>query len=261
MPTATFRFHTTLNDFLPKDKWQVEISVTFDEHETVKHLIESLGVPHTEVDVILINGISVDFSNRLADGDRVDIYPGRETVEGKGIIHLQPINFGEKRFVLDGHLGKLASYLRLLGFDTLYRNNYDDDELAEISQKDKRILLTRDRGLLMRNQVRHGYWIRAIFPQKQVVEVLSRYNLANKTQYFSRCARCNGYISQVEKADVFDRLEPKTRLYYDDFRICQQCNQVYWKGSHFERLDAKLKNLVDLSSALKRLDFEQFQLI
>jgi uncharacterized protein with PIN domain len=251
MSAAIFRFHTTLNDFLPKDKRQVRITVTFNGHETVKHLIESLGAPHTEVDVILINGISVDFSNQLADGDQVDIYPGREIIDGIAIIRLQPVIFGEIRFVLDGHLGKLASYLRLLGFDTLYRNIYDDDELAEISQKDGRVLLTRDRGLLMRNQVRYGYWVRAKFPQKQVVEVLSRYNLADQTQYFSRCARCNGYLNPVEKADVFDRLELKTRLYYHEFRMCQQCNQVYWRGSHFERLEAKLKNFVELSNSAK----------
>jgi uncharacterized protein with PIN domain len=151
------------------------------------------------------------------------------------------------RFVLDGHLGKLASYLRLLGFDTLYRNDYDDDELADTSSNQRRILLTRDRGLLKRNRVWFGYCIRARSPGEQVVEVLKRFDLAERAHPFSRCACCNGLLTPVEKVDVFDRLEPKTKLYYDDFRICQDCDRIYWKGSHFERMESQLQDLLKLS--------------
>ena len=155
----------------------------------------------------------------------------------------------EPCFVLDGHLGRLASHLRLLGFDALYRNDYDDDALAEISSNQDRILLTRDRGLLKRNQVRSGYCVRAKSPQEQVIEVLRRFDLAEQAHLYSRCARCNGSLIPVDKADVFDRLEQKTRLYYDDFRICQQCCQIYWKGSHFERMESQLKNLLARSGS------------
>jgi len=247
MPEAKFRFYAELNDFLPTDRQQAEIDIPFNGHETVKHLLESLGVPHTEVDVILVNGASVDFNARLVDGDRVEIYPGDERLTGESYVHLQPVGLLEPVFVLDGHLGKLASYLRLLGFDALYRNDYDDNELAEISNVDERILLTRDRGLLKRKQVRQGYCIRAKSPQKQVVEVLKRFDLAERIQPFSRCARCNGCLLPVAKTDVFDRLEPKTKLYYDDFRICKYCDQIYWKGSHFRRMESQLMALVELS--------------
>jgi uncharacterized protein with PIN domain len=248
MPVATFCFHAALNDFLPKENRGAEITITFAGHETVKHLVEALGVPHTEVDVILVDGVSVDFSVQLAPGAQVDVYPHGETLVAKPLIHLQPENLNEPCFVLDGHLGKLAAYLRLLGFDALYRNDFDDAELAEISERENRILLTRDRGLLKRSQVQHGYWVRVKSPKHQVVEVLQRYDLAERTHPFSRCARCNGLLIPVPKAEVYDRLEPKTKLYYDDFRQCKVCDQVYWKGSHFKRLEKDIQTLLDQAS-------------
>jgi uncharacterized protein with PIN domain len=246
MPVAVFRFHTELNDFLSKEKQQAEIVIPFDGHETVKHLAEALGVPHTEIDVILVNGVSVEFSFQPADGDQIDVYPA-QTINGVSIIHLQVENLGEMRFVLDGHLGKLASYLRLLGFDSLYRNDYEDQELAEISSRENRILLTRDRGLLKRTQVRQGYCVRGKYPQQQVAEVLQRYDLPEHTNPFSRCARCNGLLTPVPKAEVFDRLEPKTKRYYDDFRKCEACDQIYWKGSHFERMEKNIHEMLNLA--------------
>jgi uncharacterized protein with PIN domain len=247
MPSATFLFHTDLNDFLPKDKRQADIKVDFNGHETVKHIIESLGVPHTEVDAILVNGVSVGFAHQPVQGDQIDVYPTR-ALEGIVRTHLQPEIPDEPRFVLDGHLGKLASYLRLLGFDTLYRNNYGDEELAKISNCENRILLTRDRGLLKRNLVSYGYCVRGKRAQKQVVEILRRYKLVDFTRPFSRCARCNGLLKQVSKADVYDRLEPKTKLYYDDFRKCEACDQVYWKGSHFQRMEKDVRNLLEVAA-------------
>jgi uncharacterized protein with PIN domain len=215
---------------------------------TVKHLLESLGTPHTEVDVILVNGTSVDFDYRAVDGDRVAIYPALEILDISPIIHLRPQPLGEAHFVLDGHLGKLASYLRLLGFDTLYRNDYNDDELAKVSSREQRILLTRDRGLLKRGLVTLGYCVRAKSPREQTVEVLRRFELVEQARPYSRCARCNGRLVPTSKADVFDRLEPKTKLYYDEFQVCEQCDRVYWRGSHFERMEAQLQRLLKLAA-------------
>jgi uncharacterized protein with PIN domain/sulfur carrier protein ThiS len=247
MPHAIFHFHNELDEFLSHDNKRNEIHVSFKRHETVKHLIESLGVPHTEVDIILVNNVSVDFSARLKNEDRVEVFPGSQQVENTSIIHLQPESIGEPRFVADGHLGKLVSYLRLLGFDVLYSNNCEDEMLAEISSNQDRILLTRDRGLLMRNQVRHGYCVMAKDPKKQVDEVLRRFKIADKARPFSRCAKCNGSLLPADKMEVFDRLEPKTKKYYDEFHICQSCNQIYWKGSHFARMESQLQNMLRFS--------------
>ncbi len=244
MPNATFRFIAELNDFLSRDRQRMEFAFSFDGHETVKHLIETLGVPHTEVDLILVNGESVGFDVRVRDGDRVSVYPVFESMDIKAISQVRPEPLRESRFVLDNHLGKLAAYLRLLGFDTIYRNDFDDQELAEISSTDRRILLTRDRGLLKRSQVTHGYCVRAKDPKRQVEEILQRFDLKGLAQPFSRCARCNGLLETVPKDEVYDRLEPKTKLYFEEFRICADCEQIFWKGSHFERLQGFIESVL-----------------
>jgi uncharacterized protein with PIN domain len=244
MPVATFRFYAELNDFLPEERRHLEFACNFDGHETVKHLVEALGVPHTEIDLILVEGETVDFAYQVQNGDRISIYPMFERLDIAPVTRVRPTPLRDPRFVLDTHLGKLAAYLRLLGFDSLYRNDFDDSELAQISSDEKRILLTRDRGLLKRNQVTHGYCVRAKDPQEQIVEILRRFDLVGLAQPFSRCAHCNGLLQPVEKSVVYHRLEPKTKLYYHDFRICGECDQVYWKGSHFERMEGFIQRVL-----------------
>jgi uncharacterized protein with PIN domain len=235
MKTARFIFVGDLNDLLSGDKKQTTIECSFNDGQSVKHLIESLGVPHTEVNHILVDGKPVDFSYLVRDGDRVSVYPVSlqpdEVEDG-----LQSKLTGEPRFVLDNHLGQLAAYLRMLGFDALYRNDYQDDELAIISNRQERVLLTRDRHLLMRNMVVFGYWVRSKIPREQLVEIVQRYHLAGLVRPFERCMRCNGILQPVQKEQIMDRLEPLTKLYFDDFRICPDCGQIYWKGSHYERM-------------------------
>lgn len=239
-----FRFYGELNDFLPEDRRQVTFDFDFNGHETVKHLLESLGVPHTEVDLILVRGESVDFNHQLQDGDLVSVYPVFESIDISPVARVRPEPLREPKFVLDNHLGKLATYMRMLGLDTLYRNDFDDDELAHISDKRNRILLTRDRDLLKRNQVTHGYWIRDKDPREQVVEVLRRFDLFSYVDPFRRCMRCNGILEPVSKEQVIDQLEPKTKLYFNEFRICQECGQVYWRGSHFKRMEAFIEGVL-----------------
>jgi len=233
---ARFRFYAELNDFLPPPRRQRSFAHSFELSGSVKDMIESLGVPHPEVDLILANGQSVDFSYLVKDGDRISVYPVFETLDITPLVRLRPHPLRETRFVLDVHLGRLASYLRMLGFDTLYRNDYDDPELAHISSSQNRILLTRDRGLLKRSIVTHGYCLRQTNPREQLLEVLRRFDLFRAIHPFNRCLRCNGRLEPVDKAAVVDHLPAKVEKYYDDFRRCRSCGQIYWKGSHYERM-------------------------
>ncbi len=221
---ATFTFIDELNDFLPHHRKNTPFSLEFEPHQSLKHLIESLGIPHTEFGQVLVNGQLGDEANRMRDGDQVTIYPADAPLEEAAC------------FVLDNHLGQLATYLRMLGFDSLYRNDYQDDELARVSIEDGRVLLTRDRRLLMRKAIRRGYCIHQTDPRQQVAEVLRRFKLFGQVKPFQRCLRCNSPLQTVNKQDIIERLEPLTKKYYDEFRICPACHQIYWKGSHFEHM-------------------------
>jgi len=193
-------------------------------------------VPHTEVDLILVNGASVDFSYIVRDGDRISVYPMFEAFDIQTVSRVRPQPLRVIRFVLDVHLGKLARYLRLLGFDTLYRNDYDDAELARLASAEQRILLTRDRDLLKRALVTHGFFVRATDPRRQIEEVLDRLDLYRAIQPFLRCSRCNGLLAAASKHQVWERLAPKIRLYIEAFWTCGQCGQVYWEGSHLPHI-------------------------
>ncbi|AKJ64980.1 Mut7-C RNAse domain-containing protein [Kiritimatiella glycovorans] len=238
---AVFRFYEELNDFLPPESRKRDIRYAFGGRPGIKDPLEALGVPHTEVDLILVNGISRGFDYRLCDGDRVSVYPVFESLDLAPLIRLRPGPLRRTRFVLDVHLGKLARYLRLLGFDTLYRNDYGDPELVRISVEEGRILLTRDRRLLFHRAVTRGYWVRSTRPERQVREVVRRFDLAARIKPFHRCAVCNGIIEPVAKGEIAHRLQPLTRKYHRDFSRCRSCGKIYWKGSHYERLLERLE--------------------
>lgn len=225
--TASIHFLGSLNDFLPPKKRGQAAVLSFNCGQTIKHLIESLGVPHVEVGCILAAGRPVDFSYQVEDGDVLEVYP---------LTPVQENRDEERRFILDNHLGQLAIYLRMLGFDALYRNDFQDEELANLASQKDRTLLTRDRRLLMRNQVERGYWVRNTLPRQQLVEIVQRFDLRRWISPFRRCMRCNSLLQPVEKTAVLDRLEPLTRLYFEEFRICPDCHRIYWKGSHYERM-------------------------
>ncbi len=245
MASADFRFHAELNDFLPLRQRQVSFTHFFKERASIKDMIESLGVPHPEVDVILANGKSVDFSYIVVDGDRINVHPVSTATELPSTLCIRPPYPPDYCFVLDIHLGKLANSLRLLGFDTLYRNDYADEELARISASQERILLTRDKGLLMRSLVTYGYYVRATNPEQQVVEVLRRFNLFKSVEPFRRCIRCNGLLEPVDKESILDQLPPKTQLLINEFHRCSACGQIYWKGAHFERMQQFIQGVLD----------------
>lgn len=250
MGQADFCFHAELNYFLPPNKRQVSFAHFFEERSSIKDTIESFGVPHPEVAFIEVNGEAVDFSYIIQDGDTINVHPISTTPEIPPAITVQPPPLDVARFVLDIHLGKLATSLRLLGFDTLYRNDYDDEELAQISADSQRILLTRDKGLLMRSVVTYGYYVRSTNPERQIVEVLQRFDLFNSVQPFLRCLRCNGLLEPIAKEYIKTQLPESVRLHVDEFYCCSACHQIYWRGSHYERMQQFINGVLE---AKKRL--------
>ena len=243
MSGVLFRFYAELNDLLAPDRRAIAFEHPCDGQSTVKDSIESLGVPHTEVDLILVNGASVDFDYRLRPGDCVSVYPVFESIDIAPVARVRPEPLRETRFILDMHLGRLAAYLRMLGFDTLYRNDYRDQELARISRDDRRILLTRDRGLLKRSAVTHGHLMRETIPRRQLAEVVERFDLVRSMAQVERCLRCNTILHAVEKEAVAGRLPPRVRQFYNEFLTCATCLRVYWKGSHYQRMQKLVQEI------------------
>jgi hypothetical protein len=233
---ATFRFYEELNDFLPPDRRKTASDYAFDGTPAIKDAIEAQGVPHTEVDLILVNDESVDFGYRLQDGDRVAVYPVFESLDISSVGRLRQQPLRRPAFVADVHLGTLARRLRLLGFDTLYENDFTDDEIIRLSIEQHRVILTRDGGILKTGRVTHGYYVRSTIPHHQVREVLSRFDLVDALDPFRRCSRCNGVVKPVSLSAVADRLPPRVAETYDAFFQCTRCGQLYWKGTHYQRL-------------------------
>lgn len=224
-PCVRFRFHGELNDFLPAAKRNLEFAGRAGETDTAKHVIESLGVPHTEIEQVTVNGRALLLSDRFRDGDRVDVYPYR-----------QPVLVPDPRFVLDGHLGRLAAYLRMLGFDTSYDRFAGDPALAAISAAEGRLLLTRDVGLLKRAEVSAGYCVRAHKPHDQLREVVRRFALYPQIAPFSRCMECNGLLFPVAKDEIAHLLPPHTLETKSEFSRCSECQKLFWRGTHYLRM-------------------------
>jgi uncharacterized protein with PIN domain len=248
MDTVTIRFHGNLNDFLPYRRREraFEFEARVEGRPAVKDVIESLGVPHPEVDVIVANGRSVDFGYLAREGDRIEVYPVGATPDVAPALHLAP-EPPAPRFVLDVHLGRLAAYLRMLGFDALYENQRDDDVLARIAHDEQRILLTRDVGLLKRGAVIYGQYVRETAPERQAAEVLRRYGLQDAIAPFTRCLRCNGPLVPVEpdSAAVLAQAPERVRRRHDKFERCADCGKVFWKGTHYARMRGLIARLRD----------------
>lgn len=242
--TAEFRFYEELNDFLEPARKKRSFPYRFRGTPSVKDAVEAIGVPHTEVEIVVVNGESVGWNRRLRDGDRVSVYPVFESLDVSSVIRLREAPLRETRFVVDVHLGKLARLLRMLGFDTVYRRDYTDAEIVEISVEQRRIVLTRDRGILKTKAVTRGYWVRSSRPEEQLHEVVRRFDLTSKARPFDRCMACNGALAPAEKSDVLERLPRKTKVHYDEFYQCTKCGKVYWKGSHYESMKKRVRNLV-----------------
>jgi hypothetical protein len=230
------RFYEELNDFLPEEKRKKRFVHQFIDRTSVKDLIESLGVPHTEVDLILVNGKSVNFKYILNDADDISVYPVFESFDITELQHLRPKPLRKPKFIADVHLGRLTRYLRMMGFDVLYNNDFNDDEIVEISLNEKGAILTKDRGILKRNQVTHGYWVRNIEVEEQVKEVLKRFDLQKEIKEFTRCIECNEPLKSIKKETIIDQLPPRVANSQNDFYRCPVCKKIYWKGTHYLRM-------------------------
>ena len=243
MVTATFRFYDGLNDFLPRERRGRDITTPCAREATVKHMVEALGVPHTEVELLLVNGESSGFERLLADGDRVAAYPAFGELDVRSLQRLRSWPAGRLRFVADAHLGGLARLLRMAGFDTLYDNGYHDDDIERIAREEARVLLTRDRELLKRRTVELGCYIHALDPPEQLRELFARLQLGGEVRAFTLCLHCNLPLRPVDKAEVLDRLPPRVRDTHAEFTTCEACSRVYWKGSHHARMCALLEGV------------------
>jgi len=236
--TVRLNLHGDLDFFLRSGASGRSIERGLNEKTSVKDVIESCGVPHPEVDLILVNERAVGFDYGLQHTTDVDVYP----------VQAQPTYFKEdrlqvqrwQRFIVDGHLGKLARNLRLVGFDVAYDCHAQDQELLQVMIRENRALLTRDRRLLMHSIVRHGYCPRSQHADAQTIEVVRRFGLFDSIAPFTRCLRCNALLEKVAKGDVIEKLEPLTKIYYEQFRRCSCCGQIYWAGSHYSKLQKRL---------------------
>jgi uncharacterized protein with PIN domain len=249
MVTATFRFYEELNDFLAPDRRKREFTCPCARAATTKHMIEALGVPHTEVELILVNGESADFNRILRDGDRVAVYPRFEAMDVTPLLRVRDYPLRETRFVADAHLGGLAHMLRMMGFDTVYDNQFHDDSIVAIAEQDGRIVLTRDRELLKRRTITHGCYVHALKTEEQLREIVERLDLAHSARPFTLCLHCNAPLHPIDKASVFERLPPRVQANYERFSTCDVCGRVFWEGSHWRNMRRVLDDVLPADAA------------
>jgi hypothetical protein len=246
MVQVTVRFYGSLNDFLAPERRGFEFVHTVNGPCSVKDLIESLGPPHPEVDVVLVDGEAVDFSHRVEHGQRIAVYPAFSSLDVTPLVRVGPPALPELRFLLDVGLGRLSGLLRMLGFDTLWRNDYADDELARVSRDEQRLLLTRDIGVLKRSEVVHGYFPRETDPSQQLVEVVRRFQLTRHMRPFTRCIACNASLTGASPEEVVGRVPERVQATFTRFQQCPDCKRVFWAGSHHERMQVIIDKLREL---------------
>ena len=241
---ASFRFYEELNDFLPRDQRKRPFDYRCARAATVKNAIEALGVPHTEVELILVNGESVDFAYLVREGDSISVYPKFEAFDISPLLRVREQPLRRLRFVADAHLGGLARLLRMLGFDTLFRTDLDDSEIRAISSSEGRVVLTRDRELLKCRTITHGCFVHALRPREQLREVVERLQLASSAKPFTLCLHCNVPLMRIDKEAIRERLPPNVEATFQDFMWCVGCDRVYWEGSHWQRMQDMLAELL-----------------
>jgi uncharacterized protein with PIN domain len=243
MGTATLRFYAELNDFLPPDRRQRDWTLEISTRTPARHLIETCGVPHTEVELIVRDGESIDLETPVGDGARIAVYPMFESFDVRPALRLRPSPLRTLRFLADAHLGALARRLRMLGFDTLWHNDIGDAELARLASREHRILLTRDRQLLMHRSITHGCYLRSTSTDAQLAYLVERLQLCSEIAPFNRCVVCNGHLVKVEPSVIRDRLPPAVQRAHSDYWRCDGCDRVYWKGSHWSAMRDRIARL------------------
>lgn len=246
MVMATFRFYQELNDFLPRERRGRDITTPCARAATVKHMIEALGVPHTEVELVLVNGEPSTLDLLIDEGDRITVYPKFEALDITPLLRVRERPLRRLRFVADAHLGGLARFLRMAGFDTVYNNAIHDDEIEQLAATEGRVVLTRDRELLKRRAVTHGCYVHTKKPEEQLREVFDRLDLASGVEPFSLCLHCNAPLRVVAKQSVIDVLPPNVRELHHEFNTCDVCHRVFWKGSHWKRMTGVLARAAEI---------------
>ncbi len=242
--TATFRFYEELNDFIARPLRGRAFSCVCAHAATTKHMIEALGVPHTEVELILVNGESVGFDRVLENGDRVAVYPKFEALDVTPLLRVRERPLRTVRFVADAHLGGLAQLLRLAGFDTLYDNHFADAQIEALAASEDRIVLTRDRELLKRRTITHGCYVRSLKPQVQLREVIDRLDLSGSIHAFRLCLACNAPLRRIDQAEVAGRAPEGVLERHTQFSTCDVCKRVFWEGSHWKRMRTLIDSLL-----------------
>jgi len=245
MPKVTFRFYEELNDFLPKYRRKADFETMFKGKRSIKDMIESLGVPHTEVDLILVDGKSVDFNYILQDKDRVSVYPVFESLNITNVTHLRKIPLRRNKFIADINLGNVVKYMRALGFDLFFDSLLSTREIIEISKRENRIILTKDSKLLKFKDVSHGIFIRPGKTTEQIRRIINYLDIKDDIKPFSRCLQCNTLLDVVPKEKILNKIPPMTIEFYDEYVQCQSCDKIYWKGTHFINMMKILKQILD----------------
>lgn len=236
MNQVRFRFYEELNDYLPEGKRKVWFEYFFLDVISLKDAFKLLEIPSAEIDLILVNQQSKGFDYMLHDGDRISVYPVFELFDISGISGVREKPLRNPGFICDVHLGRLCKYMRMLGLDTLYSNQYTTEEIITLSNQEKRIILSRSFQLTRHKEVTHSYWIRSSDPLEQIKDLINQLDLSNLTDPLTRCLNCNHQLMTVEKRKILDRLQVRTAKYYNEFFSCPNCDQIYWKGSHFENM-------------------------
>jgi len=241
MPKAIFRFYEELNDFLPVHRQKTDFEIDFIGKRSIKDMIEALGIPHTEVDLILINGKSVDFNYILNAEDRVSVYPVFESLNIENVTHLRKIPLRSTKFIANVNLGDITNYLRLLGLDVYHDPSLSSQEIIKISKNENRIILTKSRKLLKFKEVTHGIFIRPGKTEEQVKRIIDSLDIKNQIKPFSRCLRCNNLLEKIPKENILDRIPPRAKEFYNEYTHCTSCDRIYWKGTHY----IKMQNVID----------------
>lgn len=248
-------FDPALYYFLRPENRTFERKLLLTRKASIKDIIESQGVPHTEIGRIVANGQAVDFSFIPRQEQKIELSAIHPPFDVFHPSLLRPHPLAEWRFIVDVNVAKLASLLRMLGFDTAYSRHFSDCSIARLAALEQRIVLSRDIELFKRKQITFGRWIRNTDPDAQLVEVLHFFGIKGPFVPFSRCLKCNRPLEPVPKKEIEYRLEPKTRRYFHHFKICRQCHQIFWRGSHFDEMCHRLENAgITIEAGLKNQD-------
>ena len=245
MPKVTLRFYEELNDFLPKYRRKVDFEARFKGKRSIKDMIESFGVPHTEIDLILVDGTSVDFNYILQDGNRIGVYPVFESLNIAHVTHLRKIPLRKSKFIADVNLGDIVKYMRALGFDLYFDALLSTYEIIDISKIENRIILTKNRKLLNFKKVSHAIFIRPGTTTEQIRYIIDYLDIKGDIKPFSRCLRCNTLLDVVPKKNILDRIPPKTKAFCDEFAQCRSCDKIYWRGTHYENMQKVLNDILE----------------